>query len=62
MDITPRDPAGHFGQNPECNGTRSPNLSRVFAVGEAQVKLYTAIEWESLAGPAAAGISMGAML
>ena len=37
MDITPRDPAGHFGQNPECNGTRSPKLSRAFAVGEAQV-------------------------
>ena len=38
MDITPRDPAGHFGQNPECNGTRSPKLSRAFAVGEAQVE------------------------
>ena len=39
MDITPRDPAGHFGQNPESNGTQSPNLSRVFAVGEAQVQV-----------------------
>ena len=24
MDTTPRDPAGHFGPNPGCNGTRSP--------------------------------------